>query len=151
HPKPEGLTAAKTLCENLLQTVHAEYSHYLSQMSTMMPTQQGFSQPPIVNGIPPQPAYYPPAGFQPSYSIPVPPPQPQPVSPAYSVPPPVTTVMPAGVPSQYPIRPSPTPLPGPVPVAVSMPAPILAPIPTSAPDALHQILQENVQPSVQVL
>ncbi|XP_047216848.1 KH homology domain-containing protein 4 isoform X4 [Girardinichthys multiradiatus] len=140
HPKPEGLTAAKTLCENLLQTVHAEYSHYLSQMSTMMPTQQGFSQPPIVNGIPPQPAYYPPAGFHPSYSIPVPPPQPQPVSPAYTVPPPVTTVMPAGVPSQYPIRPSPTPLPGPVPVAVSMPAPILAPIPTSAPDALHQNL-----------
>ncbi|XP_062848419.1 KH homology domain-containing protein 4 [Trichomycterus rosablanca] len=56
HLKPEGITAAKTLCENLLQTVHAEYSRYLSQMSAVMPT-QGFLSPPAVNGMP---HYYPP-------------------------------------------------------------------------------------------
>ncbi|KAM9488725.1 KH homology domain-containing protein 4 isoform 2-T2 [Clarias gariepinus] len=55
HPKPECVTAAKTLCENLLQTVHAEYSRYLSEMSAVMPT-QGFLPPPGVNGLP---QYYP--------------------------------------------------------------------------------------------
>uniref|UniRef100_M4ADW2 KH homology domain-containing protein 4 n=1 Tax=Xiphophorus maculatus TaxID=8083 RepID=M4ADW2_XIPMA len=117
HPKPEGLAAAKTLCENLLLTVMHHVKAVDSVCSSPLPP-LGFSQPPVVNGIPPQPPYYPPAGFQPSYSVPGPPPQPQPVPPTYTVPPPAPPVMQSsshGVPSQYPIRPSSAPLPAPIP------------------------------------
>ncbi|KAG7469408.1 hypothetical protein MATL_G00128590 [Megalops atlanticus] len=139
HPKPEGLAAAKTLCDNLLQTVHAEYSRFLSQMSAMMPT-PGFIQPPAINGMPPQPPYYPPTGYQPSYPLPVPPPQP--VPPPYTVPPPVLPGAAATIPppsSQYPVTPAPAsitqpPLPGPFPPsAPAQPKATPTPAPTNPP------------------
>ncbi|XP_037532553.1 KH homology domain-containing protein 4 [Nematolebias whitei] len=125
HSKPDGLAAAKTLCENLLQTVRAEYSRHLNPMGSVMPAQQGFTQPPAVNGVLTPPPYFSPAGYQKPYSILVPPPpKPLPVPPPFPVPPPVPKVAPAGGPSRYP--------PGSAPV----PAPTVAP----APDTLQQTL-----------
>ncbi|CAL9705669.1 unnamed protein product [Knipowitschia caucasica] len=120
HSKPEGLAAAKILCQNLLQTVHTEYSRFLGQM---MPT-QGFT-PSMVNGMPPQPPYYPPAGYPPGFSLPIaaPPPQPQPppqpVPPLYTVP---RHINPApAVAAPYPTAPARIPVP------TSLSAPIAPP------------------------
>ncbi|KAF3839694.1 hypothetical protein F7725_018411 [Dissostichus mawsoni] len=120
HPKPEGLAAAKTLCENLLQTVHAEYSRFLNQMSSMMPTQQGFAQPQMVNGMPPQPPYYPPLDTSKATPCLYHHLKPHPVSLPYTVPPPLH---PAGVPPQYSLPPAPLPAPS----HSLAPAPALAP------------------------
>uniref|UniRef100_A0A3Q4G509 KH homology domain-containing protein 4 n=1 Tax=Neolamprologus brichardi TaxID=32507 RepID=A0A3Q4G509_NEOBR len=121
HSKPEGLAAAKTLCENLLQTVSTPSVHF---------PHSRFGQPPVVNGIPPQPPYYPPTGYQQGYPLPVPPPQPQPqpVPSPYAVPPPVPPVAAAGVPSQYPLRPAPAPIP-----AATLAPPIRLPPSAAAP------------------
>uniref|UniRef100_V9KFM6 KH homology domain-containing protein 4 n=1 Tax=Callorhinchus milii TaxID=7868 RepID=V9KFM6_CALMI len=79
HPKPEGLAGAKTLCENLLQTVHAEYSRYQSQMTL------GMGPPSVYPMVTPSPAMAP-AHNPVSVLPPVMTSQPYPIQPQSSVP-----------------------------------------------------------------
>ncbi|XP_078062356.1 KH homology domain-containing protein 4-like isoform X2 [Mustelus asterias] len=66
HPKPEGLSAARKLCESLLQTVHNEHSRFLSQINSSVMPPQGYQQVP---GGTPQQHYYPGQGYQARYPL----------------------------------------------------------------------------------
>uniref|UniRef100_A0A8C4XEC2 KH homology domain-containing protein 4 n=1 Tax=Erpetoichthys calabaricus TaxID=27687 RepID=A0A8C4XEC2_ERPCA len=96
HPKPEGLAAAKKLCENLLQTVLLRLGG-LSSSFVFVSLFKGYSQPPALNGVVQQMSYYPPSGFQPGYSVATP--SQQPVLPSFG--------MPSAMPSQVPSVPQP--------------------------------------------
>ncbi|XP_069794111.1 KH homology domain-containing protein 4-like isoform X4 [Narcine bancroftii] len=79
HPKPEGLASAKTLCENLLQTVYAEYTRYQSQITT------GIGPPSVYSMVTPSPGIGP-AQNPISVLPPVMTSQPYPIQPQTSVP-----------------------------------------------------------------
>ncbi|XP_069796672.1 KH homology domain-containing protein 4-like isoform X2 [Narcine bancroftii] len=105
HPKPEGLSAARKLCESLLQTVHNEHSRFLTQMNSSAMPPQGYQQVP--GGVPHQP-FYPGQGYPPSYAVnlgpvaPSPGAYPRPCGPTTAPFPVPGAVQPLGLPEQKP-------------------------------------------------
>ncbi|XP_041261498.1 LOW QUALITY PROTEIN: KH homology domain-containing protein 4 [Onychostruthus taczanowskii] len=147
HPKPEGLAAAKKLCENLLQTLQ----RFLQHTRALLSLPAGFTQPASVSSVPSQPSYYPSNGYQAGYPV-LAPPQ-QPVPPPFGVPGmvPPAVPLPAGVlpalPAAVPPVPTQYPLAQVQPAAGAAQSPLSAPFLPAAP--VKPSMPTGAQPQVQ--